>query len=68
MSDSVKGKGFDQCADCVNAEYDPFQCKKCKEGSRFEPFNSTDCEDEPDDDADTSGYKTVKTFFSKKDL
>lgn len=36
-------KGFKECATCVNREYDPFQCKKCENGDRWE---SDDDEDE----------------------
>lgn len=30
------GKGFPECATCVNREFDPFECEKCKEGSNWE--------------------------------
>ncbi|MDR9847036.1 hypothetical protein [Herbaspirillum huttiense] len=34
------GKGYDECDSCVNAEFDPFECDDCEDGSNWEPFDS----------------------------
>lgn len=60
------GKGFDLCKSCINAEYDPFQCRQCQKGSRFESAITGDELDDDDDASDTAEFIPVKTYFSKK--
>jgi hypothetical protein len=37
MSDApIAGRSFPQCDTCVNREYDPFECKRCVEGSHWQ--------------------------------
>ncbi len=35
------GKGLDVCATCINAEHDPFECARCKEGDRWEAIDDS---------------------------
>ena len=37
-----EGKGFEECAYCVNAECDPFECDDCEDGSNFEPADTSE--------------------------
>lgn len=36
------GNGWEICKDCINAELDPFQCRRCKDGSKFEGADDTE--------------------------
>lgn len=30
------GKGFPDCASCINREHDPFECEDCEDASNWE--------------------------------
>ncbi|TSP13937.1 hypothetical protein [Cupriavidus campinensis] len=49
------------CEDCVNSEFDQFQCETCDEGSNFEPYES-----DPDaDEGDEMNIGEFKTWWAE---
>lgn len=43
----MSGNKFEVCKDCVNREFDPFECDDCEDAENFEPYeDDEDCEEE----------------------
>lgn len=49
---------FPQCADCMNKDFDPFQCQDCENASNFEPY-----EPEEEDDIEDMTIDEFKEFW-----
>lgn len=43
MPDSLR---FPECRSCINREFDPFECRSCKNGSNMETQEQDDQENE----------------------
>ncbi|MCY1304344.1 hypothetical protein D9M70_540920 [compost metagenome] len=49
---------YDCCQDCVNSEFDQFQCETCDTGSNFEPYETDPDADLADDSMSIGEFKT----------
>jgi hypothetical protein len=51
---------FPECADCMNREFDPFQCQSCEDACNFEPYEDGD---EREDSAQEMTISEFKNFW-----
>ena len=51
---------FPECAECMNREFDPFQCESCEDACNFEPYED---EYEPDDSTQEMTISEFKEFW-----
>jgi len=56
MAQRCAGKGYDYCDSCINAEFDPFQCDDCDNGSNYEG----------EDESEALTVHDLKTIMFKK--
>ena len=49
---------FPECAECMNKEFDPFQCDTCEDACNFEPY-----EDDYDDSSESMSISEFKEFW-----
>lgn len=51
---------FPECADCMNREFDPFQCESCEDACNFEPYED---EDQSEDSGQEMTISEFKDFW-----
>lgn len=59
----MKAAKFPICHECINREFDPFQCKACDGKSHFESIASNENDD---DDAEDLTFVEFVNYFRGK--